>query len=238
MHQFIAFDIYSQVGKTDHRTRAERMSQQFLTKTDFVANTIRQWLLQGVIRPGTRLTQRELSEKLDMSITPVREALRQLESEGIVTYNRHQGVRVAEIDCGDLEQVGSIRAVVEEHMLSMVFPSITEEHIERLKKLQVDVEEAVNRGDWTAARRLNRDFHLAIYECGASRTATEILEYVWNKFQWQVLPAKRMNESIREHWELLGHLESGNLEKAKAAIHKHVLEWTVNVMSLVGQEKG
>src|SRR5262245_9077955 len=102
------------------------------TKKDKVVESIREAVLSGELQPGERLEQDKLAERFSVSPTPVREALRQLEAEGIVDYNPHRGVRVAEVSLSDVREIYLIRGTLEALATRLAVSYLNSSHILRL----------------------------------------------------------------------------------------------------------
>ena len=97
----------------------------YKSKKDLVVDVIREAILSGELEPGARLLQEDLAERLQVSSTPVREALRQLESEGILQSSPNRGVRVTEVDFGAVREIYQIRAELEALATRCAAPRLT-----------------------------------------------------------------------------------------------------------------
>src|SRR5580704_3130583 len=96
----------------------------YVSKTDLVAALIRELVITGELEPGEQLRQRDLAQRFGVSQTPVREAMRRLESEGLLTCDTHRGFTVAAPDVGRLEENFQIRAALESLGASLAAPKI------------------------------------------------------------------------------------------------------------------
>src|SRR5688572_24439576 len=95
------------------------------TKMDIVVESLREAVLTGELGAGSRLIQEELAERYQTSSTPVREALRQLQAEGILEHNPYRGVQVAEVKLDEVREIYMIRAVMESFVTRMAVPFLT-----------------------------------------------------------------------------------------------------------------
>lgn len=189
---------------------------------------IHERILRGEFRPGQRVTIDALARELHMSPTPVREAVRQLEAEGLVTYRPHAGARVAEVDPQAYAEVVSVRAVLEAWATALAAPRLAPSTLQRLRQLNARMREAVCRGDLVAFDRLNRRFHRALYRPCGHRLLAELLESLRARtdvVRQSIFPfiPDRARQSVEEHERLLDLLEQGappEEVEAFARLHK------------------
>jgi DNA-binding GntR family transcriptional regulator len=194
------------------------------TKTDQVVQILREAIMSGELQPGERLMQDALAEQLNVSATPIREALRQLESEGILSHSPHKGVRVAEVELEDVEEIYRIRAVLEELATRMAVPNIPAEMLQDLRELHERLDELTESGEPESLRRLNYDFHMMIYEAADMPELLRIIRSLWTKFPWDtlhVLP-RRAQASLAEHAALMEAIEDRNPVLAGRRMQEHI----------------
>ena len=174
------------------------------TKAVLIADALRETIATGGLDDGTRLYQDQLAEQFKTSITPVREALKLLEAEGLLVSEPHRGVRVA---FPDLDQIASIYV-----MRRLVEPYAARRSARRLSRLDLDRARRINEefgasGEENAqdARRLNQEFHFTFYRaCGLPTLLAEI-ERLWTGFPWAALQVHRgkASSSYEEHLEMI-----------------------------------
>ena len=133
----------------------------YVSKTDMVAALIREQIITGELTAGEQLRQRDLAARFQVSQTPVREAMRRLESEGLVIGDTHRGFTVVEPDEGPVEENFQIRAALESLGASLAARKIDAAGITRLQELN-DQMRALAEGDPRYAD-LNREFHFTVY---------------------------------------------------------------------------
>ena len=147
-----------------------------------VARSVRDAILAGRLGPGDRIRQEEIAKRLGTSRIPVREALRQLETEGLVTLVPHSGARVAVMDFAGFSELYRMREELEPMAIAESAPRLSDEQIERLRELLAVVESSaesdINR--WLEYDRL---FHLASYEAAPLPQAVAMIERFWNQTQ-------------------------------------------------------
>ena len=111
---------------------------EYLPLRDVVFNTLRQAILRGELKPGERLMEIQLANKLGVSRTPIREAIRKLELEGLVLMIPRKGAEVAEITEKNMRDVLEVRKALEELAVQLASDNITKEEIEEMKKAAED----------------------------------------------------------------------------------------------------
>ncbi len=190
----------------------------------YVREAIRLAILNGQLAGGTRLVQSELAAQLEVSTTPVREALRDLASEGLIRIDPHHGGVVAELDEEDLREVYQIRQRIEPFALEMAMPFLTEEILTRCEELHAAMSAAPNSAAWV---QLNRDFHMTIYEASNQHRLVAMVRSLQDASVMAVsarisgLPGMR-DMANKEHGDLIDALRHGDIERAKAVIMHHV----------------
>jgi len=190
---------------------------------------IQERILRGELRSGQRVTIEVLARQLGMSPTPVREALRQLEAEGLVTYRPHAGARVAEVDVDAYAEVVSVRAVLEGWATALAAPRLGPPALARLRELNARMRDALRRGDFVSFDRLNRRFHRALYRPCGHRLLRELLEGLRARtdlVRRSVFPfiPHRAAQSVEEHDRLLDLVEAGcPAQEVEAFARQHKL---------------
>ena len=126
---------------------------EYLPLRDVVFNTLRQAILRGELKPGERLMEIQLANKLGVSRTPIREAIRKLELEGLVLMIPRKGAEVAEITEKSLRDVLEVRRALEELAVELVCEKITDEQIQELKDAAASFRIPCRRGTSPGSRR-------------------------------------------------------------------------------------
>ncbi len=196
----------------------------YKSKKDLVVDVIREAILSGELEPGERLLQDDLAERLQVSSTPVREALRQLESEGILQSSPNRGVRVAEVDWQAVREIYVIRAELEALATRLAVPRLTTADGQQLRALQAQIEDLIRRNELKELRRLNYELHLFIYQAAGMPELLKIIRSLWTKFPWDtlhVLP-NRAFMSADEHAHLIDAMTAGDAERAGDLMREHI----------------
>lgn len=137
-------------------------SQEVLkTRDGFVAEKLREAIRQGYFEPGQKLDQNEIAELLNVSRSPVREALRTLAAEGLIEFYPHRGAVVAERSLRELEEIFLMRAVLEGLAARLGVANIDDNRIETLRTTLENLNKITNFDDWL---KFNGDFHHTIYQ--------------------------------------------------------------------------
>jgi DNA-binding GntR family transcriptional regulator len=134
-----------------------------------VHERLRQLILDGTIPPGSVLSQVRLSSALGVSRTPLREALRMLQEEGLVASEPNQRTRVTGFDSGDLEYIYSTRILLESFAAALTIPTLTADNVRTAEKALQSMRTAILREDFTEWRRAHRDFHRQLVQGGGDQ---------------------------------------------------------------------
>jgi DNA-binding GntR family transcriptional regulator len=171
-------------------------------------------IIEGDLKPRERIIEQEVCEQVGLSRSPVREALRQLASEGLVEFNPRRGARVADITASEVLEVFQIFEELETLSTRLAARRITREHLGRLRKLLPEMREAVASNDVRAYWGLNAQFHDTLYEAsgnGKLRLLLANLGKQITRFRIAALATPgRMAASLAEHRTLVKALRSGD----------------------------
>jgi DNA-binding GntR family transcriptional regulator len=145
------------------------------TVEDRAAYIIRNAIAYGILRPGERLPQDRLAGLLNVSRMPIRAALRQLESEGLVELHPHRGATVRALSPEEISDLYEMRILVETFALRKTVRAIEEPHLERLEAIAADLE---NAGDHETWMHLRQEFYKALYSIGNTpRVVSTIMQF-------------------------------------------------------------
>jgi DNA-binding GntR family transcriptional regulator len=175
------------------------------TKASQISERLREGIASGQIAQGTRLQQDELAARFSTSITPVREALRQLQAEGLLAWAPHRGMSVASPDLDQITSIYVMRRLVEPFAARHAAKRLSRLGFDRARELNEQLAEAQSSGEEFAARRLNRDFHWVFCEACGLPTLVDEIDRLWQAFPWAALQVARGRtvESFREHQQML-----------------------------------
>lgn len=199
---------------------------EYLPLRDVVFQTLRQAILRGELRPGERLMEIHLAQKLGVSRTPVREAIRKLELDGLVLMIPRKGAVVAEITISDLEDVLEVRMALEELAVKDACRRITQEQLAQMRKLSEDFKETLCGSDVAACAQADMKFHEAIYEATGNGRLVQILNNLREqmyRYRMEYLKDRQSHSLlVREHEQLLQYLEQGDEKMALEVTNRHI----------------
>jgi DNA-binding GntR family transcriptional regulator len=195
----------------------------FNTKTKYIYDSIRDDIINGRYKPDDKLIIGNIAEELKTSDIPVREALRKLESEKLVTFSPHIGVKVAKISYDEMKEIMDLRALLESHAVYLAAKQVTDDLIVKLKELLRSMKKCLDSNDYKAYGKLNREFHLDIYEICGNKTLYNLIKEMMEKTErsravFKIYPS-RMQESYEEHRMIIEALEQKNAQEAKKIIY-------------------
>jgi DNA-binding GntR family transcriptional regulator len=195
-------------------------------RTTYVLERLREDITAAVIKPGASIRQVEIARRYGVSATPVREALRRLEAEGVIVYTANRGATLREITTDDVEDLSMMRAELEGLATRIAVARIEPQSLEHLCEIHMHMIGAVASGaPKTDLARLNRDFHFAIYASG-SRVFAEQIRSIW------VLspPAEAIwsddaaaDASTTDHEAIIHAIEAGEADAARSLMAAHIL---------------
>jgi DNA-binding GntR family transcriptional regulator len=200
--------------------------QLFFTKTDYVLESLRTSILLGDIPPGTSVTEKQIKDVLHVSSSPIREALNQLEAEGLLTRSPHVGTKVAEIVIEDAKEIYSIQALLQSSAVQICANKIRPEDICEAETLNDQINDIILSGnvDLNTVKILNYRFHLIV--CGVSvyPWLTRIISALWirlpKKTVW-LIPAEA-KAAIRYHSGILRAIKKRDSSLAGDLMKKHL----------------
>lgn len=194
------------------------------TAHEFVRSILRRAILNGELTGGTRLVQAELAAILEVSTTPVREALRDLATEGLINFDPHRGAVVQELSGEELHEIYEIRLLLEPLALRQAVPKITESLLEQLRRLHKKMLDEPHSAEWVD---YNRIFHMAVIEAAASPRLAAIIRSLQDASVMYIgaslkhVPGLR-DDANHDHAAILAALERRDIEAAVSAVRDHL----------------
>jgi DNA-binding GntR family transcriptional regulator len=199
---------------------------RFIRKTDYVLESLRTAILLGDIQPGTSITEKQVRDLLNVSSSPVREALNQLEAEGLLAKSPHVGTKVAEIVVEDAKELYSIQALLQSSAVQICAKKLSEADLREAEKLNVQIHDLIHseNPDFATIKILNYRFHMIV--CGASvyPWLTRLISALWirlpSKTVWT--SPKEAKAAIRYHARLLSAIRKKDAIQAGALMKQHL----------------
>jgi DNA-binding GntR family transcriptional regulator len=206
-----------------HRTLAER-----------AFTTLHAAIVTGVLAPGDRLPIEDLATVLEMSPMPIREALRLLDSVGLVENIPHRGARVTELSTEDLREVYDARLALEPLAVRLAAENFTEEDGERARELLEEHVHAYGKRELRLIWSTHTAFHVSLYDAAHSKWLTRLIHPLWEtseRYRFAMLPVRvNLDQRRLEHERILDACISHQPEIAATELHNH-LAATANMIS-------
>jgi len=218
------------------------MTIVYKTRTQLVVETLREKILSGEIKAGEPLRQAALAEELNVSRIPVREALLQLEAEGLVSFEPHKGATATELNAAQVDELFELRAMLECDLLAASLPLLTEEKLAQATDILAKLDRALGKENaantWS---ELNSSYHNCLYSA-ASRPQTQDLVNTLNKnadryIRMHLLWAGGISKAGPEHNQLLAFCKAGNIEQAVAILKQHILSSRDEIKAFLTQRE-
>lgn len=213
---------------------------EYLPLRDVVFQTLRQAILTGEFAPGERLMEIALADRLGVSRTPVREAIRKLELEGLVIMIPRRGAEVARITEKDLRNVLEVRCALEELSASLACERITEEEKEELRVALDAFEKAVQKKDISDIVEKDIEFHDVIFNASKNDRLIQILNNLREqmyRYRMEYTKDKEYhNVLILEHREIYEAMKNQDKEKVMNALKEHIYHQELNVIRNIHEQ--
>ena len=214
---------------------------EYLPLRDVVFNTLRQAILKGELEPGERLMEIQLADRLGVSRTPIREAIRKLELEGLVLMIPRKGAEVAKISEKSLRDVLEVRRSLDELAIELAIQRMTEEDLQKLEEAQETFRKAVQSGDAMTIAESDEHYHDVIYNATGNSRLVQILnnlreqmyryrlEYIKDEDKRQIL--------VVEHEQILKAIQGRRVTEAKIAIREHIDNQEITVSRNIKEQQ-
>lgn len=214
---------------------------EYLPLRDVVFNTLRQAILRGELKPGERLMEIQLANRLGVSRTPIREAIRKLELDGLVLTIPRRGAVVADITEKSLRDVLEVRRALEELAVRLACEKIREEEIEELKMAAKEFQKALECKDVTEYAEADVKFHDIIYRTTDNQRLIQLLlnlrEQMY-RYRVEYLKREESHEMLlAEHEKIVEMIEKRDKEKATEAVCRHIDNQVKAVMDSIRTKK-
>jgi DNA-binding GntR family transcriptional regulator len=194
---------------------------------DQVANNIRRAIDAGALRPGERLVEAEIATQMGTSRAPVREAIRLLEQEGLVTNVPRRGSFVVELDRKDIEEIFSLRSVIEVLAVREAIPRLTAEDLEGLEDLIEEMVSAAEERDMTRLVDSDLEFHQRLVYIADHSRLLDVWQRMYTQLRLFLAMKDQLYDNPRDvadtHIPLLEALRSGDIETAHQVINSHII---------------
>lgn len=207
------------------------------TRSQLVVESIREKILNGDIKSGEPLRQAALAEELNVSRIPVREALLQLEGEGLVHFEPHKGATATEISAEQVDELFELRAMLEAELLKHAFDNLSESDFKKAERILEQLAKKDDEDTQSHSGELNIDFHYHLYS-KANRPQTQEMVRTLNKssdryVRMHLMLAGGFTTAREEHLKILQLCREGDKEGACEFLKQHILNAKDDIKELL-----
>lgn len=206
----------------------------YRTLADRAFGALREAIVTGVLKPGERLPIERLARELRVSAMPIREALRRLDSDGLVEHVPHRGARVRPLSPDELRELFEARLALEPLVLRHAAERFTKSDAQVARERLAAHVAASERADSFESRVTHRAFHRALYEAADASWLMRLIGPLWaasERYVAALLPVTRdLRRSRREHRRLLNACAANLPDEAAGALHEHLVG-TANLLA-------
>ena len=212
----------------------------YLPLRDVVFNTLREAILKGELKPGERLMELQLAAKLGVSRTPIREAIRMLEQEGLAVTIPRKGAEVAKMTEKDMEDVLQIREALDELAAKIACEQISEEQLEKLVATMHEFEESTKTDNVKKIAEADVKFHDIIYQSTGNPKLVNMLNNLREQMYRYRVEYLKEGETrdvlVKEHEELTKAIRERDVERAKQLSFQHIENQRMAIMRSIEAE--
>ena len=205
---------------------------------EIVFESVRGAIISGVLKPGERLMEVQLAEKLGVSRTPIREAIRKLELEGLVIMMPRKGAYVADLSLKDITDVLEIRAALEGLAAGLAALRITDEEIEELELTALQFHQALEADDFDMIVQKDIEFHDRIFKATRNDKLLQITNNLREQVQrFRIMYINKSNKSkdlAKEHYEIAEAISKRNIDMAEKIAKRHIENAEKYILTMAG----
>jgi DNA-binding GntR family transcriptional regulator len=192
-----------------------------------VQERVREAILKQMLKPGDRIDQNKLADELQVSMAPVREALKGLEAEGLVTIQPRRGAFVVEVSISDMDDLYFTRQLIEGEAIYLAVPLLKDKDFAALQQMTDLMRQSTEAGDINTYISYNRLFHLHIYNALNNQHLLQVIQMLWERselYRYRYMFMTRDHERIHlEHEAILDACRKGDQALAKTLAQEHIL---------------
>ena len=215
---------------------------QYKPLREVVFESIRGAIISGVLKPGERLMEVQMAEKLGVSRTPIREAIRKLELEGLVVMIPRKGAYVADLSLKDITDVLELRAALEGLAAELAAARITDEEIEELEMIAMDFHKAIESDDMEGMIQKDIEFHDIIFKATRNEKLIQISNNLREQVQrfrvMYITKFKKSRTLATEHFEIAEAISNRNMDLAEKLAKRHIENAENYIISIVENSSG
>jgi len=218
------YTVYNFIKEKRGKDVRGKQIERHLTLREKILETIREAIINGTLKSGERVSEPELAERFGISRTPIREAFRQLESEGYLTVAPRKGAMVTSLSERDVEEFYAIKSILEGYAARMAAEKLTDKEIERLEAINERLETLAEDGDIKAFFKVHNEFHDLFIKAAGNEKLLELINQLMLKFNRLRIASLaipgRMQISVNEHKKILDAFRKKDGERADGLVRK------------------
>lgn len=195
-----------------------------MTLREKIVETIRSAIVNGQLLAGTRIAEPDLAGRFGISRTPIREAFRQLETEGFITVVPRKGAVVASLSEKDVSDFYDLKMVLEGYAARCAVEAITEKDLAKMESVNRQMEAAVEKKDLRRIFALHNEFHdIFLRACGNEKLRTLVQNMVmqFQRFRLLLSMPGRIEELIKQHWEIIAAFRRRDADLAESLVKQN-----------------
>lgn len=193
------------------------------TKSAAAYGALREAILDGRLAPGSRLTLQSVADDLGMSLTPVREALRLLGTQGLVEHDPHRGTRVAQLRPESIQETYQLRRVLEPLACELAATAATQDDLDEIDGAMAEFASAVDEHRSDELPELNAVLHRRIYQAASSPLLLEFIDRLWLRIPYQNMNLVRDHDrKTAEHQAVVDAVRARRAKAASRAMLTHI----------------
>lgn len=212
------------------------------TLREKILETIRDAILKGTLSPGEKVAEPELAERFGISRTPIREAFRQLESEGYLTVIPRKGAVVTSLSERDIQEFYSIKSILEGYAARIAAERLTERDLDRLGTINERLAQLAREGDVKTFFRVHNEFHELFIRAAGNDKLLELINQLMMKFNRLRMASLslpgRMEISVQEHRKIIEAFREHDGEKADNLVRRTAAYGGQVLIQSMAQEEG
>ena len=215
--------------------------EPFKTKNEIVYNFLKTNILNHKLVPGERIVIKDIARKLNISDIPVREAIKRLETEGLIDVIPHVGARIVEINREDIKEIYLIRSELESLATRLASKCMKGKNFDKLEKIIKESEGLLKSGRHEKFGELNKRFHMEIYNCKPYKLLLRIISDLWASSHMLrsvfLMAPDRCAESLEEHKLILQALRAGRGKVAGQLVRRQKMAAWNAILKFMEKEK-
>lgn len=209
---------------------------------EMIASDLRERILSGEIPEGEAIRQELLAEEYEVSRMPVREALKRLSAEGLVSWENNKGGSVVKHSLHEIGEIFDLRALIEVDLFRRAIPNMTDADFERCETILTAMEDSYATDDVSHWGQLNHDYHTALYAAADRRLTDDLLARIslhsdrYVRIHLSVM--KQHDPAREEHRKLLDLARNRDVEGGGALLERHILRTKTELLEMVASQRG